>query len=165
MLGTLISNGVLWFPYTRLILTTFNTSLSEWVHAIFLTALAALVPQVILFIASCYLFDLGHNQNILACGVTTLIALASSYKYINRNHQFFIRVQKDSSKLWIDNAQSSPNSGESSMSFSRQTLRFVINRSLNFSNIFESLLNWYLLKLAIGVAVLNQRWVEASLPD
>ena len=99
VLGTLISNGVLWFPYTRLILTTFNTSLSEWVHAIFLTALAALVPQVILFIASCYLFDLGHNQNILACGVTTLIALASSYKHINRNHQFFIRVQKDSSKL------------------------------------------------------------------
>ena len=99
VLGTLVSNGVLWFPYTKLILATFNTSLSEWVHAIFLTALAAMVPQVVLFIASHYLFDLGHNQNILACGVATLIALTSSYKYVDRNHQFFIRVSKDSSKL------------------------------------------------------------------
>ena len=90
VLGTLISNSILWIPYTKIIVATFHTSLSEWAKIIFFPALAAIVTQVIFFVGSQYFFNLQHNYNVLFCGTTTLIALTCSFLVVR--NQFFVRV-------------------------------------------------------------------------
>ncbi len=91
VLGTLISNGVLWFPYSKLIIKTFNTSAQEWIKVILVPALAGAFVQVIFFLGSHFLLHLPHEYNILICGATTLLALTFSYAVVNRNGQLFSR--------------------------------------------------------------------------
>ena len=92
VLGTLISNGFLWIPYSKLILTTFNKSLNEWLKIILIPTLVAGTIQGSLFIASHFLLHLRHSYSVLACGVATLIALASSYLIANQSSHFFNKV-------------------------------------------------------------------------
>lgn len=85
VLGTLISTVVLWIPYTRLILMTFNTSVNEWTKNTLLPALTAILAQVSLFIGFQHFLHPKHNFNVLLCGIATLISLVCSYMVVNRS--------------------------------------------------------------------------------
>ena len=85
VLGTLVSNVALWIPYTRLILTTFNTSVNKWTKNILLPAMTAILTQVTLFTGFQYFLHPKHNFNVLLCGVATLISLGCSYMVVNRS--------------------------------------------------------------------------------
>ena len=84
VLGTLVSNVALWIPYTRLILTTFNTSVNKWTKNILLPAMTAILTQVTLFAGFQHFLHPKHNFNVLLCGIATLISLGCSYMVVSR---------------------------------------------------------------------------------
>jgi O-antigen/teichoic acid export membrane protein len=85
VLGTLVSNCALWFPYSRLILKTFNTHLNEWLQLILRPVIVAVLTQIFFFLFSHYILELGDILNILYCGVTTVIAILFAGIVLRRN--------------------------------------------------------------------------------
>jgi O-antigen/teichoic acid export membrane protein len=84
VLGTLVSHGVLWIPYTKLILTTFDTSVLEWTKVIIPPFLLAILIQGSFFVAFHHLFESSHTYASVIFGLTTVmtvtITLISAYR-------------------------------------------------------------------------------------
>jgi O-antigen/teichoic acid export membrane protein len=94
VIGTLFSNVFLWFPYSRLILRTFNTSLNEWISHLLRPILVAVVTQTIFFLISCYAFEIGDISNIIYCALTTLVSILFGGVVLQRHNHFSLKPSR-----------------------------------------------------------------------
>jgi len=92
VLGTLVSHGVLWIPYTKLILATFDTSILEWTKIIIPPSLLAILIQGSFFVTAQHLFDLSHTYTVLVFGLTTVMTVAITLITGNRDNLLLTRT-------------------------------------------------------------------------
>jgi peptidoglycan biosynthesis protein MviN/MurJ (putative lipid II flippase) len=91
VLGTLISNSLLWVPYSRLILKTFNTSVALWAKITLIPSLTAVLTQGIFFLVLHYIVQMPHNLEIFVGAATTLISLCLTYLVTKKNNQVLVK--------------------------------------------------------------------------